>query len=330
MIRFGFKEKTWIKKGTLDVSLFLNPTTYTLEKIDNTKNTIGRTDTRGDNVGIKTTLRKSFSDSFSLQAGVEWFSRRDIRMENENVDLAANETQTTLPLGNGSRNDYGVFLTFDYTGLPHFEIDGGIRYTFFSIDAEIDDNSRYMEKSARAPSFFLGITREITPSMALFLNVGRAFRFPSLGESFYTGLTGRKYVIGNPDLEAESSLNIDTGLKISSGKLFLGCYLFVNFIDHMIERYKNPDNIYTYDNIDRGKIYGGEIEARFAPSENIDLFGNYFYYIGKSDETDDALNDLPAPRFLVGGKVDLINKRLWVEFNYLHSFKKTDPGPAEV
>jgi len=330
MIRFGFKEKNWIKKGTLDVSLFLNPTTYTLEKIDNFKSSLVRTDTRGVNLGIKTTLRKSFRESFSLQAGAEWFSRRDIRMENENVDLTGNETQTTLPLGNGSRNDYGVFLTFDYTGIPRFEIDGGIRYTFFSISAEVNDNSRYMEKSTGAPSFFLGVTRKITSSMALFLNVGRAFRFPSLGESFYTGLTGRKYVIGNPYLEAESSMNIDTGLKIASRKLYLGFYLFANFIDHMIERYKNPDNIYTYDNIDRGKIYGGEIEARFAPTDDIDLFGHYFYYIGKSDETDDSLNDLPAPRFLLGGKVDLVNKRLWVEINYLHSFKKTNPGPAEV
>lgn len=330
MMRFGFKEKSWLKKGTLDFSLFVNPTTYKLEKIDNSKNRLDRSDTRGVNLGIKTTLRKNFNDSFSLQAGVEWFSRRDIRMENENVDLGSSETLSTLPLGNGMRNDYGIFLTFDYTGIPRFEIDGGIRYTFFSISAEIDDGSRYMEKSSGSPSFFLGVTHKITSSMSLFLNVGRAFRFPSLGESFYTGLTGRKYVIGSPDLEPESSMNIDTGLKIASNKIYLGFYLFANFIDHMIERYKNPDDIYTYDNIDRGKIYGGEIEVRCNPTTDIDLFGHYFYYIGRSGETDDPLNDLPAPRLLLGGKVNLINKRLRVELNYLHSFKKTDPGPAEV
>jgi outer membrane receptor protein involved in Fe transport len=104
--------------------------------------------------------------------------------------------------------------------------------------------------------------------------------------------------------------------------------LFTNTVDHLIERYKTPEDIYSYDNIQKGRIYGGEVEARVTPISHLDLFGHYLYYKGKDTATDDPLNDVPAPRFLLGGKV-FIN-RIWLQLEYLHSFKKTNPGPAEV
>ena len=164
--------------------------------------------------------------------------------------------------------------------------------------------------------------------MSLFCNVGRAFRFPSLGESFYTGITGRKYIVGNPMLEPESSFNIDTGLKISTKKYFIGLYLFSYRIDQLIERYRNEYHIYTYDNIHRGRILGGEIEVQYTPLKNVNLFGHYFYYKGRSDIENEPLNDIPAPRIYVGGKIFF--NRLWFECNFLYSFKKNDPGSAEI
>lgn len=185
-----------------------------------------------------------------------------------------------------------------------------------------------MEKNTGSYSFFLGATKKLGSSLSLFCSIGRAFRFPSLGESFYTGLTGRRYVVGNPFLKPESSLNIDAGLKMAAKRLSLGLYLFAYHVDNMIERYRNEENIYTYDNINRGRILGGEVELWYSPATNIDFFGHYFYYYGRSDTNDDPLNDVPAPRLMLGGKFFL--DRLWLEASYIHSFKKTDPGPAEV
>ena len=46
-------------------------------------------------------------------------------------------------------------------------------------------------------------------------------------------------------------------------QFFLGIYLFSYRIDDMIERYKNEENIYTYDNITRGNLRGGEVEFQY-------------------------------------------------------------------
>jgi outer membrane receptor protein involved in Fe transport len=325
IIRLGYTDKQLVKKGTFDFSLFLNPNTYLLDKIDTKANTIQGSNTTGLNLGIKSDIKKSLSSTFALRVGAEWFSRQGVDMENR-AQTRNEIIEVTYPLRSGTRNDYGLFFTFDYSLAPSLEIDGGIRCTYFSIRADV--NGRDMEKSTGSPSLFLGIIKKFNSGTSIFINLGRAFRFPSLSEAFYTGITGRNYVIGNPDLEPESSWNIDAGLKIASKKFAMGLYLFTNHIRDMIERYRNEDDIYTYDNIDAGRIYGGEIELEYHPFNNFELFGHFFYYKGKSTTTDEPLNDLPAPRLALGGKFFV--DRFWFQLDFLHSLKKTNPGPAEV
>ena len=96
----------------------------------------------------------------------------------------------------------------------------------------------------------------------------------------------------------------------------------------MIERYRNEENIYTYDNNIRGRIYGGEVEFQYFPAKNIELFGHYYLYEGKSFSPDQPLNDVPPPHLFIGGK--FFFDRLWFEINHLYSFKKNNPGPAEI
>jgi outer membrane receptor protein involved in Fe transport len=322
--RLGLNEKRWVENGSVNFSLFLNPSAYHLEKIDISGETFQHSNTEALNLGMKATLKKSPGGAFSYQLGVEWFSRQNVRMKN--IQELGDGIMENEPLTDGVRDDYGVFLTFDYAGIRGLNINGGLRYTFFSVEADVEGT--HMEKDTGSTSFFLGVTKKFGSSLSAFCTIGRAFRFPSLSESFYTGLTGRKFVIGNPHLEPESSFNIDTGVKLASGRLAMGVYLFAYTIDHMIERYKNQEGIYTHDNILRGRIMGGELEVQYSPFTDIDFYGHYFYFHGRSDENDEALNDVPAPRLRLGARV--FKHRLWMEVNYIHSFAKTDPGPAEI
>ena len=77
-----------------------------------------------------------------------------------------------------------------------------------------------------------------------------------------------------------------------------------------------------------GRITGGEIEFQFFPQKNIELFGHFFYYKGKNTESDIPLNDISSPKLLLGGKIFF--NRLWTEINFIHSFYKGNPGPAEI
>jgi outer membrane receptor protein involved in Fe transport len=320
-----YSEKSLVDKGTLNFQFYLNPTKYTLELTDLGIGSLSFSETTAQNFGLKLNLNKTLSDTLSYQVGVEQYSRTNVDIKNSERASESGPVSTTLPLENGMRSDTGIYFTFDYTGLPGFDFFGGARHTFFNLKTRMDGTPEKLSTSS--PSVFLGVTKKLGKSLSVFFNLGRAYRTPSLSEAFYSGLTGRKYVIANPDLKPEKSYNIDSGIKFFSEKVFLGLYLFSYRIDDMIERYRTEDGNYTHDNIEAGNIRGGEIEFQFFPVKSLEIFGNYFYYKGKSKE-DVPLNDIPASRFLLGGKV-LIEK-FWCELNYIYSFKKSNPGPAEI
>ncbi len=322
--RASYRAKQLISTGSLGLSLYLNPTTYITEKHDLQKERFEKADTRVFNLGIKSFLKKDLSERFSYEFGVEWFSRQNLDIGNL-VEQESAVTDDSVPLENGGRDDLSLYGAFKYSLTRNLGIDAGLRYTFFSISA-IASGEAY-DKDTGSTSYFLGLTRKFSPSVSAFFNLGRAFRFPSISEALYTGLTGRKYVVGNPALVPESSFSLDGGIKISTSKLFIGAYVFSYWVDDLIERYKDSEGIYHYDNIHRGRIYGGELEWRYTPNRFLSFYGHYFYYRGRGELDDEPLNDIPAPRFLLGAKVTL--DRFWVECDFLHSFKKDDPGPAE-
>ncbi|MCP5046209.1 MAG: TonB-dependent receptor [bacterium] len=181
-LRLGYSEKDIFKGSTLQLSFFFNPTTYRLDKVKTGSDTIESADTHAFNLGAKAVLKRSIRQSLFYQVGVEWFSRQNVRTENEILDLEKNPQSSFFPMHSGTRNDYSLFVSFDYLGIRAIELTGGLRYTVFKINAEAD--GMYREKSSGAASFFLGATKRLTDSVAVFFNISRAFRFPSLGESF--------------------------------------------------------------------------------------------------------------------------------------------------
>jgi len=317
-------EKALVPNATLSGQFYLNPQEYSLKNQDLAKNSADMAVTTALNYGIKLNLKKSLSPHFSYQFGIDNYSRENLDIDN--TVESNGQSVTTYPLTDGQRRDTGLYFMGTYAGWQGFNITAGLRYTFFSLKAAVEGAP--MQIKAEAPAAFLGITRQLGHSVSLFLNLGRAYRTPSLSEAFYTGITGRRYVIANPNLKAEKSFNIDGGVKFFSKKVFLGLYLFHNDIRDMIERYMLPNGFYTYDNILSGKIWGGEIEVQVFPIKNLEIFGHYFYYRGRSDADDAPLNDLPAPSLFLGSK--LFVDRFWCEINYTRVTDKNDPGPAEV
>ncbi len=317
---FKYDQKEIFKGSDLRLNLFLNPTKYILEKGDINKESPEISDTRAMNSGFGIKLTKKLSSDLSITSGVDFYLRNNLDITNTQNSL------TTAPLKDGRRKDLGIFISGNLTKFFGVNLRGGVRYTFADTKALSDDVYRKM--STNSPSLFLGIVKKFSNSVSLFFNTGTSFRNPSLSESYYTGITGRKYVIGNPDLDPEKSLNIDTGIKLHSGNLFLGLYLFHNEIKDMIERYKSENGTYTYNNINSGRISGAETEFQWFPCPNLELFGHFNYYYGRSVDTEDPLNDIPSPKLFLGSKLNL--GKSWVELNLLHSFMKTDPGPSEI
>ncbi len=68
--------------------------------------------------------------------------------------------------------------------------------------------------------------------VSLVASAGRAFRSPNLIERFFDGPTpeGSGYQVANPDLKAETSFNVDLGVRYRNGPVSLDAFGFRNKI----------------------------------------------------------------------------------------------------
>ena len=325
LLNISFHEDGLVTNGSLNFSFFMNANDYDLNKVKQASRQVDISKNKALDFGMRATLKKQLSRRLELQAGADYYGRSNVDMENETWKKGS-LAESTFPVENGRRSDLGAYATLNYSGPADFDLVGGARLGAFSRSAV--SNGIPLEKSSVAPAFFIGITRRIKDSLTIFFNAATAYRLPSLSEAFYTGVTGRSSIVGNPGLKPEKSLNLDAGLKIHRKNFFLGAYLFQYAIRDMIEKFPLSDTSYTYDNIERGRIRGAELEFQFHPLQQLEIFGNAFYYQGISTASAANLNDIPSAKLFLGAKLWM--GRLWGEADWLASAASRHPGPAEI
>ena len=324
IFRLGITEKQLMKNVDFTFSAAINPTLYQIEKRNDYQDKTETSSTEALNFAVKGFFSGRSGDNLTWQLGMDLFLRNNLDIRNE--ILQSGSLQSLIPLENGRRKDIAPFLSFSYRLGRSFRIEGGYRMAFFSSHAL--SNTVEKKMSTDAHLYFIGLNHRLTPHVSMFINLGRAHRVPSLSELYYTGISGRRYVEGNPLLQSEEGFNIDGGIRYRRENGYLGLYMFRNSIRNLIERYRAENGNHRYGNLDSGLIYGGELEFGLPLTDRIDLSGYYQYYRGKSRSDEVPLNDVPSPKLYLKAQYYLGNFRL--DLSCLHSYEKKNPGPAEI
>jgi hemoglobin/transferrin/lactoferrin receptor protein len=334
LIQLHWREREIWAEGDLSVNLYLNPN-Y-LETRSETivpfrkKESYGKT--QSTDYGVQLALDKRVAGSLRLTGGTDFFGRTDARAVNKDTsfDADGNVTGTfeETPYTRGEREDVGFFVSADYDRIRNLDLVGGVRLDFLRSRANPGGGPERITNRDRAVTGFLACSVELTERIIAFANVSRAFRAPDLNELYYTGITGRGFIIANPDLAPESSFGMDSGLKFLDKRFFVALYAFRYEIKDMIERYPVEPSVYTYANIEQGRIRGVELEWEYFPWSGLSLFGNLQLISGKSQRTGQPLNDIPPRRLFLGTRVWL--GRFSLELNGTVQEKIDDPGPAEI
>lgn len=335
----NFIQLQWLEKnvggaGDINFQAWLNPNSLETqkEKIKSYKISESYGKTESLDYGFHLSYGKKIGKHFRLKGGVDWFGRTRSKATNNDktFDASGNvvDTYEESPYSDGRRRDLGIFISADYKGIKRMDLVLGLRSDFIHLEALPGGYSTKEKSSYSAFTGFMGGTFKITPSIVFFTNLARAYRVPSLNELFYSGITGRGFIIAQPGLKPEMSYNLDLGLKIIQNRFFMGVYAFYYLIDDMIERYLVEESVYTYGNINRGEIRGYEIELEYYPMPGWRVFGNFFSFKGRSLKSDAYLNDIPSHRLYLGSKFWI--GRLSLEVNATLQGSKSNPGPAEV
>ena len=240
-------------------------------------------------IGVFSILKKSIGN-FDLSGGLRYDSRSE---HGKDLYLNSDGIKTDIPT-DGSTHRFSDFKT-----------------TFTGISGSI------------------GATWQISKILFTKLNISRGYRAPNIGELASNGVHDGtvRYEIGDPNLKAESSLQYDYALGLSTEHISAEVDVFDNNINNYIFSRKlsssaGGDSITDGYNTFRfvagnAHLFGGEVRFDIHPHPYDWIhFENAFSYVmavqKNQPDSSKYLPFTPAPKVLTGLKVDIkvVNKLL--------------------
>ena len=291
-----------------------------LTRVEDVGESVSTVDNEAFDLGLNWQKRLRDGAALPLVVGVEYFGRRDVTSRETVQPVAGADVPAELVTLDGAEEDeLGLYAAAEWNW-------GNVKWVAGGRATLHGQSNGGESRDDEALTVFAGAVAPLGGGFELSGNVGTGLRFPSLSERFFTGTTGRGGVVGNPDLDPESSINSDIGLRWFGSRLFVGGYAFYNRIDDYIERIEVEPDVLTFVNLSSGYIAGLEAEGSFQVSAaaRIDFGGQT---IQGKDDADHPLADIPADRLFAGGQ--LRRGRWWLEGRFEHRFDKTDPASGE-
>ena len=265
-----------------------------------------------------------------LQLGVDAHSRFDLRAEVGRVEFAADgETAASRTsseaIGEARQVSAGLFATWERALADRWSLAAGAR-----ADRVASENRGGFfgarSRSASAVSGSVALTWAPANGWSASAQLARGFRVPTLSDRYFRGPSGRGSVVGNPELDPESSAQVDFALRRTRGRSALAIYAYRYEIDDLIERFAAGDD-FRFRNRGSATLAGLEVEAQIRIAERWSLDGGGAWTRGRTDGGA-PIDDQPAPNLFLGARFAESWGYAFTRLG-LHA-EKDDPGPTEL
>jgi outer membrane receptor protein involved in Fe transport len=231
-----------------------------------------------------------------LVLGADVSGRYNLGAINEYTTYDGNEEIANVvrevSIENAHGTDLGIFLSLG-RGLGRWRFDVGIRGDGVWSKNE-DGFFGDLSTSNSAVSGFAAIGFELTESLELTAQVARGFRDPLLSDRYYRGETGRGFITGNPDLDPETSRQLDLALRFSPDSVAVGLYVYRYRIFDLIERFRVGDDFF-FRNRGESEITGVELETSFVMGRGLELQAGAQLLSGEVVEDGSPTDGVPPP-----------------------------------
>lgn len=180
-----------------------------------------------------------------------------------------------------------------------------------------------------APSGFLALRAPIGRTWDLTVQAARGFRDPTLSDRYFRGVTGRGVVTGNPELEPETSRQLDLALRGDAGPVRVGAFAYLYRIEDLIERFEVAPDEFAFRNRGEQELVGAELELDLVLSPTLAARAALQWARGTILDDDSPAADVAAP----GAVVTLDhrpNDRWWWRVAVRADVRDDRPGEQEV
>ena len=160
----------------------------------------------------------------------------------------------------------------------------------------------------------------------LTLELGSAYRLPTLSELYFEGETPRGRLVGNDALQSEETVGAQLTLLYDVGDTVFEMTASANRVDRYIERIFVSDGLESYRNLKSGDLWGidGQIMRR---DNNIEHTLSWQWHHGESS-TGETIADLPPPSIRYATSWRRSRYALGMDLRY--RFSRNRSGPGEI
>lgn len=196
-------------------------------------------------------------------------------------------------IDDASRSDAGVYATIEQRVSKAVQLAGGGRVDYVRTR---NDGGYFGDRSTNDTAFsgFAATTVGPFSGVTATLQIASGYREPTLSDRYFRGISGRGFVIGNPDLEPERSTQLDTGIRWSGARTRIALYGYDYRIRDLVERYRAGAD-FMFRNRGEATVRGLELEATTRLLRDLELIGGASIARGEADGA--PLDDI-APKTL--------------------------------
>ncbi|MBT8337322.1 MAG: TonB-dependent receptor [Gemmatimonadetes bacterium] len=278
--------------------------------------------------GFRAEARKLAASSLLLTYGVDLFRDRA-----EGTDF---ETQTTVGFGppmvetddtpslpTATFLNAGTFVQGEVDVGERLTLVGGGRYTWIRANTfrtEGLDADPLESSDGTFVAAVNGIYRA-SDEISVVAAVGRAFRAPNLIERFFDGSATGGYQVANPELEPETSTNVDLGLRFRTDRVGLEIFGFRNQIRDGIRIAALDDQVDGQDafqnvNVERLRYQGVEVSGDVRFGNGLMVLGSFSTLDSEDvDDPENPVGDSFSSKTTAALRYDSPSRRFWAQID---------------
>ena len=236
-------------------------------------------------IGGRLELAKAFGDRATLTYGVDAFRDRSVNTDSSySVTSGFGPTPITRAsnrpsIPNAVFRSAGIFTQLELNPIERLTAVIGSRAQEIFADTKATPNTTAapVKGSDRTVVWTANTLYRVTDDLNVVASLAEGFRAPNLVERFFDGTAteGNGVQIANAELAAETSLNLDLGLRYRLGPLYAEGFLFRNDIDDAIRAVPTGDTVnarpvFQNRNIGKLRLEGAELTSGVRSESGID------------------------------------------------------------
>ena len=273
-----------------------------------------------ESTDIGGTVQQSFqTGALNNNIGVEYFGRRHVTGYDAKGSV---HDERSYSLDDASEDSWSLFALTDWQVAPAFALELGGRHT------RIEQEQAGAGSNNSDTAFTAGAAWTPSAASRWTLNVASGYRFPTLEERFYTGVTASGEIVGNPNLGAEHSFGVDLGYAWQAGHWGAELHAWRMDIDDLIQLFDISPDVNGYMNVGEAELYGFEAAIGWTPTSDFSMRATGALVRGEDKQTNDVLYGIAPVTATLEAKYNFADFTLGGF--YSHRWRVSRPGFEEL